>query len=296
LNPCILFSGGAPYQAVLKELDVDSPLVLRAAEVVKVASHPFIDETDSNVDHTRFLPVHSLEKLTGELCRCEIKVSHHDESSSVAIIRNVTERYQRFEAEERAHSEALQRQGDAQVVSRFTRHEVNNGLLAGIELCDSLRNIFEEIEQRFERRQNRYQIGAKTISSAESSRRAINDMDGMMHEVLDTVLTETMARDIIHEIYSPRLERLDVKGLLTSINVGLDNNERFPLEVNGVLPYLMLDQRLLRYIHSNALSNACKYGKRHGRVLTVVEFDEAMQLLEMQVINEPGIGHEERKY
>jgi phage terminase small subunit len=58
------------------------------------------------------------------------------------VVRDVTERYRRFEAERRS-AESLARQQDAQAINRFTRHEVKNGLLAGIELCDSLHEFVE---------------------------------------------------------------------------------------------------------------------------------------------------------
>ena len=76
------------------------------------------------------------------LCSCELKISQKSPESFVAIVRDVTERYRRFAAE-RAHAENLARQKDAQTANRFTRHEIKNGLLSGIELCDSLQRSLE---------------------------------------------------------------------------------------------------------------------------------------------------------
>jgi hypothetical protein len=51
--------------------------------------------------------------------RCEIKVSPHTDDMLVAVIRDVTERFKRLEAERKAHFEAVARQKDAQSVRRF---------------------------------------------------------------------------------------------------------------------------------------------------------------------------------
>ena len=53
-----------------------------------------------------------------------------------------------------------------------------------------------------------------------------------------------------------------------------------------------MDRQLLRYIYRNAVSNACKFGKREGIVSTRVTYDSHLQLLSMQIINLPGEGHE----
>lgn len=49
--------------------------------------------------------------------RCEVKVSPHTDDTLVAVIRDVTERVKRLEAERKAHFETMARQKDAQSVS-----------------------------------------------------------------------------------------------------------------------------------------------------------------------------------
>jgi hypothetical protein len=46
----------------------------------------------------------------------------------------------------------LHKQRDAQTVNSFTRHDVKNGLLAGIELCGSLRSVLEHLHCDHSRR------------------------------------------------------------------------------------------------------------------------------------------------
>jgi signal transduction histidine kinase len=204
--------------------------------------------------------------------------------------------------------------------TRFVRHEVKNGLLAGIELCDSLRNEVDAVRQAY--LQSLQQAAAnqsveaeakpkpamKHISSAtlleESTLSAdedednvlshisqfgdrVLDLDLLLHEVLETVLHEAMARDVIHEAYQPREERLDVVAVLSSsVSTKSGKSDRFPIQCEGDVPFLQMDSQLLRYIHRNAVSNAIKYGKSGGSVDTVLSFRAADSTLVMNVINE----------
>lgn len=67
------------------------------------------------------LVVLDLQKIDGSLLKSEITVSQHSDDAVIAVVRDVTERYLRFDAERRVHMEALARQKDAQAVNRFTR-------------------------------------------------------------------------------------------------------------------------------------------------------------------------------
>ena len=73
------------------------------------------------------------------------------------------------------------------------------------------------------------------------------------------------------------------------------SSRRFPMEIvpsGALFPVLEMDRQLLRYIYRNAVSNACKYGKKDGVISTRVLYDRSLQLLTMQVINFPGVGHD----
>lgn len=123
-----------------------------------------------------------------------------------------------------------------------------------------------------------------------NARKHLRELDHNLHEVLDTVLAEAMARDVVNEVYHPRLERIDVLHLLASDRPSRD---RFPVRAKqSDFPFLHLDPQLLRYIHRNAVSNACKYGKQGGLVITLVSFDQGTNDFVLEVINSPGQGHE----
>lgn len=59
-----------------------------------------------------------------------------------------------------------------------------------------------------------------------------------------------------------------------------------------LFPLVEMDRQLLRYIYRHAVSNACKFGRKDGVVSTRVNYDSHLQLLTMQIINLPGVGHE----
>ncbi|CAB9499071.1 expressed unknown protein [Seminavis robusta] len=75
--------------------------------------------------------------------KCEAKVTHIDAGAILLVLRDVSERYQRFEIEKQLLEEVIVRKKDAEAI-RFTRHEVKNGLLAAIGLVDSFREAYEK--------------------------------------------------------------------------------------------------------------------------------------------------------
>ena len=85
---------------------------------------------------TEALMIHDVELLDGTTMHCEGKLTKLESNALIVVTRDISERYRRFEAEKRAVSEQTARRKDAEA-NRFTRHEVKNGLLASIALCDS---------------------------------------------------------------------------------------------------------------------------------------------------------------
>ena len=285
-----------------------------ASNIVKEAWSFILDPPK---DGSPLLP-YDFDRPDGVRCSCEMKVVPHAENGMIAIVRDVSERFRRFEAERKAEAEALRRQKESQSVrnfipfwimifrhiltqhfsvqqTRFVRHEVKNGLLVGIELIDSLRNAIDDIHKE----RQAPQAGSHELASVKKLEEGnqisdcwtrLGELDTNLHEVLDTVLAEAMARDVIHEVYHPRFESLDVVALLRSTG---KNADRFPVRSpQPDIPYLRLDPQLLRYIHRNAVSNACKYGSQGGLVVTLVAYHTDTSEFELQVINDPGSGHE----
>lgn len=218
-----------------------------------------------------------------ETIRCEANITRLEENALVIVVRNISERFHRFEAEKKAVSELTARMKDA-AANRFTRHEVKNGILAAIGLCDSLKDA---IVKRADAQQHTEDHGKILLL----------ELDKTLHEILDTILAEAMARDVIHEVYEPKKENVDVTQLIRSTmnsSVSQAAMERFPVVTEpSPLPNMALDPQLLKYIHRNAMSNACKYGKRGGMVTTEIKWDSKDSTLLMNVINQPGSNHAE---
>ena len=244
--------GGALRNAILAVIEPDN-LLIEAARTILSHTWNAPKELANPPDGTSHLVSLLIDKMdaTGEL-NCEIKVSWQSESSLVAVVRDVTERYIRFEAERRVHAEVLARQREAKMASRFVRHEIKNGLLAGIELCDGLANAFAECYTVPVTTEN--ESGRPPSTAPTRTRNCIEELDHMLHGILDTVLAESMARDVVNEVYRPRLERVHVPSLLQQVRSHQHRNSgRFSVECAcAKMPYLMLDPQLFHYIHRNA--------------------------------------------
>lgn len=232
--------------------------------------------------------------------RCEANITRMEQNAILVVVRDISERFRRFEAEKKVISETTARLKDA-AANRFTRHEVKNGLLAAIGLCDSLR---ESIVHDGKVQADQFNLIKKIVDPNDGCptdplnlSRYLFELDKTLHEILDTILAEAMARDVIHEVYEAKLERVDLPKLLYStmnLTSRSQSMKRFPITTYpDPLPEYAMDIQLLKYIHRNAISNACKYGKRGGQVKTDVTWDKEQGILKMEVINLPGQGHEE---
>ena len=291
--------------------DPMSPLAISFADMLSRAWKTKMDELV--FEHDAILQAGSSRT------KFEVKLTRLEENAIVIVVRDVSERYRRFEAEKRFVFETTARQKDAEA-NRFTRHEVKNGLLAAIEICG---NVREQVSEDF----NLFQKGVKhdiLISEESVANRveSVTELDRTLHEVLDIVLAETvrvfsnllffvstsdsdfivslfccdyiqMARDVIHEMYVPRLERIDVNYILSQMRGFQAKNEQFTVVCSpSPLPIFLSDQGLFKCIHGNAIRNAIKYGKNGGNVIVEATYDPDTGYFKMDVINLPGPGHE----
>ena len=233
--------------------------------------------------------MHDLITLDGSSIQSEATQNQFEENAMIVILRDISERFMRFEAEKKVVSETTARLKDAEA-NRFTRHEVKNGLLAAIELCNGLKSIAEN-ENTGNMVAHESDVGNAQASKAHSMSQYISDLHSTLNEVLDTVLAEAMSKEVIYEVYRPVLERLNIAQVLRN-SVEIGHKERFPIESDpSPFPEFNFDQQLLIYIHRNAITNAIKYGKKDGLIRTVLEYDSTSKKLSMMVINLPGEGH-----
>jgi len=246
--------------------------------------------------HNDQLITHNLAFRGDMVVQCEGKVTKLGSNALVVVVQDISERSKLFEAEKKARIEVTARSKDAEA-NRFTRHEIKNGLLAAMSLCDALKLGIENNPQA-----DAAASGADGITKHENHQdieilhnttRTIEELDCTLRDVLDTVLSEAMALDMIHEVYAAKMERVDVCALLHAPRL-LNAESLYPIVTKPrSFPNLKIDPQLLKYIHRNALSNAVKYGKKGGQVVTELEYDKYKLRLQMKITNLPGENYDE---
>ena len=226
--------------------------------------------------------------------RYEAKLTNIEPTGVLIVLRDISERFQRFEAEKKLIGEITARQKDAEA-NRFTRHEVKNGILAAIGLLDSLKDSSAFRSDSSRGRSRSPATGEDNSSYGTGGYdESLGELDTTLRDILDTIMDHTMSREVIYEEYEVRRERIMVPEVLSAIQKNTQSREtRFTTEMKpDPFPVLGLDPRLLRYIYLNAVSNACRYGKQDGEVVTSIHYDKRKKLFSLQVTNEPGMLHE----
>jgi hypothetical protein len=140
------------------------------------------------------------------LAHCEVTVNKMESNTMVVVIRDITERAKRFEAEKQLAIESTEREKDSQT-NRFTRHEVKNGLLSAIGQCDALKDMGNVIGKH-ENSSAAVTNDSDNLREAVDLGQCVSELETTLHEVLDTVLSEAMSRDVIHGVYVNRNNRL----------------------------------------------------------------------------------------
>ncbi|KAJ1451526.1 hypothetical protein M885DRAFT_620697 [Pelagophyceae sp. CCMP2097] len=266
-----------------------------------------------------FRMAHELERADGTKLSAEASVTRLGPDRMVVVVRDITERDAGHEAEKKLVKQAAAHERDA-AANRFTRHEVKNGLLTTIGLADALQDL------RNADRSASDLLALATAAKAswwgpasekapavdDSAGSVITDIQTALTDTLNTVLSESMARELVYDTYVPSPELVDVADLCRG-NGGHGSapvsGSRFRLEAwPAHLPCLVLDPQLLHCIHRNAVSNACKYGASDGEITTrlrLVRSDgttvSAAALaardaggsfrMNLEVVNEPGADH-----
>lgn len=227
--------------------------------------------------------IHLDEKESSSILHVEANVTFINELTFVMIARDVTERMKRFEAEKKIVEEHIARKKDDEI-NRFIRHEVKNGLLAAIGLCDDLRENITE--------------GAGTIEEKKFHNGKLDEIDSNLNQTLDIVSTQAMARDLINGEYTPRNEVVDINELYDikkkCTKDDTAGNSRFPVTTYpSPFPLIEIDPMILNCVHRNAVTNAIKYGKEDGTIKTIFKYHENRKMFELQVMNDAGQHHGE---
>ena len=100
-----------------------------------------------------------------------------DAATMIVTLRDISERVRRFKVEKLA-VEMSEREKHSQT-TRFAKHEIKNGLLSAIGQCEAIK------EKR---------------KSSEDNDCSLIDLETTLHEVLDTVTSEAMSRDVVQGV------------------------------------------------------------------------------------------------
>ena len=242
------------------------------------------------------------------MINCEAKITKLSTRRVVIVVRDITDRVRNHEAQKRLVAEATARASDA-AANRFVRHEVKNGLLASIALCEGLADMHKRLSTSLQVAPSRQQgattarlegaaperqvDGVRYQENTEAMDSWFTELDATLTSTLNTVLSEAMARDLVYDKYKPNPGVVDVKRLLqysTSLRGAMSS--RMSLEFDPPnFPRLFVDPHLLHCIYRNAVSNAFKYGSPDGQVRTIFHYDLKTSKLKLEVINDPGPAH-----
>ena len=140
------------------------------------------------------------KKRSSVVSRCEATVSRVESGAIVIVLRDISERVKRFEAEKKLAIESTQREKDSQT-NRFTRHEVKNGLLSAIGLCDTMKDIEKTKTASKLEDPAAYDVVQEILKSQSAvADQCMRDLEYTLQEVLDTVVSEALSRDVMHEV------------------------------------------------------------------------------------------------
>jgi len=100
-----------------------------------------------------------------------------DAATMIVTLRDISERVRRFKVEKLA-VEMSEREKHSQT-TRFAKHEIKNGLLSAIGQCEAIK---------------------EKSKSSEDNDCPLIDLETTLHEVLDTVTSEAMSRDVVQGV------------------------------------------------------------------------------------------------
>jgi len=256
-----------------------SQLSMRAAECTHLPCTTLEEVVCYAWEHERFTCSLPSTRSDSDWRVCEVSGSC-SEQGCVVVMRDITDRIKRQEAEREVLSQDVARQKDEEANS-FTRHEVKNSVLAAITHCDRICEVHREAVHDGAIIDPAYEKSFSTM---------LKNMRSGLQQTLESVLSHAMAREVIHGLYVVSCEPVRIDEAL-QISQTAEAESRFPVRRSPPeLPVVDIDPRLLLHIYRNAVSNACRYGKKGGLVTTEIDFKD--DTLTLRVINLPGAGHE----
>ncbi|KAK3270113.1 hypothetical protein CYMTET_21473 [Cymbomonas tetramitiformis] len=231
---------------------------------------------------SKSLKVDEICTKNGRKIYTESKVDISLGETRTVVVRDISDRVQRFEAEKALAVSVVARQKDDEA-NHFCRHEVKNGLLAAqfqlLSIIDmhamamKSNNVFVSSEY------------PEDISTR------LNSCVSEIKHTMNTVLLATTAKDIVNDTYMCHEENVSLSKLFS---YWCETNHRLFISPKGLvnaLPEVSLDTNVLTIIKNNAVSNALKYGHRSTPIFIDAQIQEGS--LTFIVENSPGAHQDE---
>jgi len=212
---------------------------------------------------------------SGNYIPVETSKTTFSNGKELTITRDLTDRKARHNAETDLAVQTKAREKDL-YASRVSRHEFKNGLMAFKALVNGMVDIIGE------------NASSKSLSKDlaldlnKHFKRLIEEID----EMLNFVLSEAMAKELVNGVYEAKKEKVDLTKLLNRIRGSRYETNFTP----HLFPNIISDPQLVYYIFRNAISNAGKYGKLNGIIRINAELE--LKYLILEIINLPGENHE----
>ena len=229
-----------------------------------------LNNQDKNADNYLFL-------VEGKINNIPVKINISKMGDKIlSVVRNITDRIERFQAEKNS-IQTIARKKDSQANS-FIKHEVKNGLFSAKSQITILKDAYINAIQT----NDVYKPGFHNDIIDK-----YNEVGFEIDTTLQTILSETMAKDIINGEYISKKTKVNLINMLSKIK-----GDRYKWFINpSNLPTILTDELLLFYIIRNAISNATKYGKINGEIIINININN--KILEISIINMPGTNHDE---
>lgn len=170
----------------------------------------------------------------------------------------------------RARERAIEEQ-----THRFLRHEIKNGIIASLADVDSVRESMQSkvpkkppVLRGLSRKLSRaLSVDAKHFKEAteESDLAKLENAVRDLGNTMETLLSSTMVSDVLAGVYKPRRSRVDVGEICAGLHA--PNG----ITVSPARFVVKTDPQLVRFVVTNAVSNAVKYGDRNSPVRITFE-------------------------
>lgn len=158
---------------------------------------------------SEFILDFSLTRKDKNTVECEVRIRKLERPRVlVIIIRDISERVRLRSVEQQVMIQEVERRKDIEA-TRFTRHEVKNGILDAKEQLRSLQENFDNLLKK----------GLMEPSAHTDLCYKTSEIAQGLDETLDAVAGNVVAKDIVNELYVPKREPFDIADFIREVSL-----------------------------------------------------------------------------